>query len=821
MKSGERASNGRFESARGHPVAQINTLTISPALLRKWHGVATRRRSGGVHGMVLALGVLALLGVTATAQAGAAAVSSHQNPISLPPTVSVGSGPTGLAYDAQNHTLYSANQTSNSLSIVDTASCNAGDSKGCAKRVGTVSIGFDSFPQGIALNPATDTIYVANAGNDTISVVNAKTCNAADLTGCAHTPPTIADPEGPGPGIAVNPLNDTVYVANAGSPYPSTAGHTVSVIDGATCNASSLSGCSQTPPTVTVGYQPVSVAVDQSSDTVYVADAGIANNSNLVSVIDGTTCNATAASGCAQVPASITVGTAPFAILLDANTHTAYTANNGGASVSVIDTATCDATTTTGCGQKTTTVPVGSNPWALTLDQAQHTVFVANNQDDTLSAVDASSCNAMVQSSCAKRPPTSQIGNGAQALATDPSTGTVYTANFSASTISVVNARTCSAATTNGCRAQAPTTSVGAAPSGVAVDTATHTVYVANPGDDTVSVLNASQCSSSDAAGCTSPSPTVHVGAGPTGVAVDQATDSVYVADNGGGTVSVINGGTCNATEQSGCMGNPPTINVGGGPSAIGVNPTTDTIYVTEGGVLQSPTARAGDTTSAGDTVSVIDGATCNATVQSGCGQTPGTVTVGAGPFGIAINPTTDSIYVANAGQFGAADSALGRTVSLIDGATCNATDHAGCGRPATTVTVGVAPFGVAVDQSTNKIYVANNTGGDSPSSLSVIDGASCDATKTSGCAGRPLELTGPGFAPNGMAFDPTNHVLYTANFYGASVSAINVASPEASRIAPQFAVGSSPEDLAVDPANHTVYVSNSLNGTVSVVAAQ
>ena len=799
-------------STRGNQGAR----PISQMLLQRWHGDGTRRSAGRIHGVVLALGMLAALIASANASAGAATNSGRQTSVYLPPTISVGSGPTGLAYDAQTHTLYSANQNSNSLSVIATKSCNAGDSKGCAKRVGTVALGsgaLAALPQGVAIDTATNTIYVGNAGNDTISVLNEKSCNAGDLSGCSHAPSTIVDPEGPGTGIAVNPLTDTIYVANAGSPYPSTAGHTVSVIDGATCNATTTSGCGQIPPTVTVGYQPVSVAVDRVNDTVYVADPGIASNSNLVSVIDGATCNATTSSGCDQVPASITVGTAPFAILLDANTQTAYTANNVGASVSVIDIATCNATTTSGCAQKTTTIPVGSHPWALTLDQAHHTLFVANNQDDTLSAIDTSTCNATENSSCAQTPPTSQVGDGTQALATDPSTGTVYAANFSAGTISVVSSRSCNATVTRGCRTEAPTAPVGSAPSGVAVDTASHTVYVANQGDNTVSVLDASQCSASDPTGCASPSATVHVGNGPTGIAVDQATDSVYVANNAGNTVSVINGVTCNATEQRGCIDTAATINVGNAPSAIGVNPATDTIYVTDSGPFKGAAA------SVGDTVSVIDGSTCNAVVQSGCDQTPGTVTVGPGPLGIGVDTITDSIYVANSGQVGTADSALGHTVSLIDGATCNATDQAGCGRAAATVTVGLAPWGIAVDQSTNKIYVANNTGGDTPASLSVINGALCDATETSGCAAGPSELTDPGFAPNGIALDLTNHVLYTANFYGASVSAINIASAAGSRSAPQFAVGSSPEDLAVDAANHTVYVSNSLDGTVSVVA--
>ena len=212
-------------------------------------------------------------------------------------------------------------------------------------------------------------------------------------------------------------------------------------------------------------------------------------------------------------------------------------------------------------------------------------------------------------------------------------------------------------------------------------------MYVANQGDNTVSVLNASRCSASEAAGCARPSATVHVGDGPTDLAIDQATDSVYVANNSGDTVSVIDGAKCNAADQTGCAATPATLTVGNGPFAIGIDSITDTIYVTDSGVMSK-----GSSVSVGDTVSVIDGATCNATVQSGCGQTPGTVTVGAAPFGIGVDPITDSIYVANTGPFGSTDSVLGHTVSLIDGATCNGTDQTGCGRPVATVTWGLHP---------------------------------------------------------------------------------------------------------------------------------
>jgi DNA-binding beta-propeller fold protein YncE len=216
------------------------------------------------------------------------------------------------------------------------------------------------------------------------------------------------------------------------------------------------------------------------------------------------------------------------------------------------------------------------------------------------------------------------------------------------------------------------------------------------------------------------------------------------------------------------------------------------------------------------DTVSVIDGASCNAVVRSGCGQTPPEVAVGSGPFGIAVNPTTDTIYVANTGQLFA--TANGDTVSVIDGATCNAAQSSGCTQVPPTVTVGRAPFGIAVDQATNSIYVVNNQGGEIDATLSTINGNHCDAAATSSCDAPPPTPLGSGRAPNGISLDPRTRTLYTADFLSATVSAISLAGSAAERLAPRFATGGAPEDVVFDPANGTVYVSSSLDGSVSVL---
>jgi len=723
--------------------------------------------------------------------------------VTNPPTVTVGSAPDGLAFDAGTHTLYATNQNSNSVSVVNTETCNGTITSSCGESVSTISLGTSTDPQGVALDANTDTVYVADNGGG-ISVIDGATCNAQDASGCEAPLARIADPAGP-LALAVDQLTDTVYVVNFGQHQIGT-GNTVSVINGTTCNSRQTDGCDQVPATVKVGPAPTGVAVDPNTDTVYVSNGGlIATQGHTVSVFNGATCGATQTSGCASTPETIDVGRGPNWIALDLNNGTAYTPNQADNDVSVIDIATCNATVISGCSQKTATIHVGVIPWALAVDQSLHTLYVANNQDETLSVIDTNTCNATTHSSCSIRPPTLQVGGGPQAVAVDPSTNTVYTANFNDNTVSVTDVASCNADVSTGCRRQLPTAQAGSTPQGMAVVTATHSLYVADAGSNTVSVINTAGCNASTTAGCDSVA-TIHVGSNPTGVAIDLATHSLYVTDAGGRTVSVIDTSACNAEVQSGCGRTPAEVTVGTQPFGIALDQTTDTVYVTDLGINDL-----------GDTVSVIDGATCNGGVQSGCGQKTPEVTVASGPFGIAVNPTTDTVYVANTGQL--YSGAHGHTVSVINGSICNAVQTSGCGHPPTTVEVGRAPFGIAVDDATNTIYVVDNQGGESDATLSTIDGTTCDATETSGCIAAQHVNIGLGRAPHAVALDPSTHTLYTANHINATVSAIDLDGPASDRIARRFAVGSAPEDLIVDPADQTVYVTNSLDGTISVLA--
>ena len=319
----------------------------------------------------------------------------------------------------------------------------------------------------------------------------------------------------------------------------------------------------------------------------------------------------------------------------------------------------------------------------------------------------------------------------------------------------------------------ARTIAVGGNPVAVAVDQATHTAYVGNGNDGTVSVINTATCNTSVTTGCGQTTPTVAVGPGPVDDVVDQATDTVYVVNLGSNTVSVINGATCNATNHSGCGHAPATVTVGEGPDGIATDQATDTVYVTNDGP-------GGD--NSGHTVSVINGATCNGQVTSGCGQTPATVQVGTAPAVPAVDQATNTVYVPNSNPGGAG------SVSVIDGTSCNAVVTTGCGQVPPTVAIGPNSFGAAVDQATDTVYVTVATGAGTAAatnlgSVEVIDGAICNATVTSGCGRAPAAVT-VGSIPIGVVVDPVTKSVFVLNEDDSTVSVIDGATCNAHRTA-------------------------------------
>ncbi len=529
-------------------------------------------------------------------------------------------------------------------------------------------------------------------------------------------------------------------------------------------------------------------------------------------MIDGATCNATDGTGCGRAPRTITVGSGAWWVAVDQAHDTVYAADNNDGTVSVINGALCNAVVTSGCASTPPTVTTGANPQFVAVDPAAGTLFVVNSADNTLSAVNISTCNGTVTSGCQGRAPDEQASpdtdpgyNPTNAVALVPQTGSAYLVNVGgANVMTVLSVRGCDATATAGCRAEAP--SVPDHEFLISADPATGTIYAGNTSLPQIDVLNSATCNAANLAGCT-PVADIAVGHPQANVgAIDDATHTLYAADPAGGAVAVINTAACNAANTTGCAQHPPVIKVGANPGPPALNQATGTLYVPYG--------------NSGTKVAVINAATCNAARTSGCGQTPAMVTVGTGTYVLAVSTATDTIYAPNSGS-----SFSGDTMAVINGATCNGTDHAGCAHLAATVTVGSGPYGVTVDDRTRTVYVVNNANGDAPGTVSVINGATCDGTDTAGCIG-PFPTLAAGRSPLLAAVDASTGIIYVTDFSSATVTIIdgarcNAAVTSGCSAPPrEQAVGSQPIGLAINPDTGTVYVADTFQaGSLSILA--
>ena len=177
-------------------------------------------------------------------------------------------------------------------------------------------------------------------------------------------------------------------------------------------------------------------------------------------------------------------------------------------------------------------------------------------------------------------------------------------------------------------------------------------------------------------------------------------------------------------------------------------------------------------------TVSVIDG---------GSDTVVATVPVGFLAEVVDVNSITNTIYVANL---------LDNSVSVIDGGTNTVT---------ATITGLSSPFGVAVDALTNQIFVSNQGN----NTVYVIDGA----TNTI------LSKVTVGSFPSGVRANSTANLIYVANEFSGTVSVIDGGSDT---VANTFTLpqGAEPFFVALDPVTNRLFVTSPENAAVYVLDA-
>ena len=738
----------------------------------------------------------------------------------------VGRGPSELAVNPRTHTIYVTNGNAvdgpnaggDTVSVIDTRRCHSGDVSRCHGPWPTIVVGNrtpDDLPSGIAVDVATDTVYVANAGANTVSVFDGATCNAVVTSGCGQVPAEV--PVGAGPlALTIDPISDTAYIANS-------SGTSVSMLDTRRCNAAHLSGCpTAAPPAVDVAANPFNVDTDERSHTAYVTTIG---DHNGWAVFDTGTCNARRQSGCTTLGRLAGDPAGPNDGEVDPVHQTLFTADFGN-TISAFDLRHCRADDLSGCA---TVEPGIVTPLPKTgfehdlwvaIDTAHHTAYVTFHKDDAVLVVDTDLCNGARPAGCATLAPPQEIHTGAdpQAISLDPRTHTLYTANWWTTRSRSSTRR---AATRSVTSAAAPARPARPCPraGGIAVDQTVHTAYVTSD-RNTVAMIDTRRLQRVPPRRLRSAPPTVTVADFPTG---DRGRPHdphrLRRQPRRGGHRQRLRARHPHVQRRhpSGCTVIGTLQVTAGTPTAIAVNSATGTVYV-------------GTATSGGaNGVSVFNGATCNAATTTGCGQPPALMTVGATDgcsfVAVAVNEASNTIYATNTEH--CSEPFLGDKVYVYNGATCDATNMTGCGDALATITAGFNPMAIAVDQATNTVYAPLLADGEYAGNVAVINGATCNGSNTSGCGQTP-SLTPAGFGPVSAAVDPRTHNVYVTNIEDTSVSVIDgthcngTDASHCNQVTnPKVSVDDYPSAVAVDPAVGTAYVTSGAKGTVTVVRLQ
>ncbi len=293
----------------------------------------------------------------------------------------------------------------------------------------------------------------------------------------------------------------------------------------------------------------------------------------------------------------------------------------------------------------------GSTPVAVAFDGTLNRIYVTRNAgtgdhaSNGITVIDSASRRVIAQITTGRWSPSSVTVN--------PATHLVYvtSATFGAvadhSTVKVIDPRT------NKIVHSIP---VGPGPKAIAVNPRTNRIYVTDQSGTeagaSVAVIDGATNTVVASIPIGSYDP---YAANPTGLAVNNGTNTVYATNPFDGTLHVIDGNTNTVMR---------TITIGDVPTAVALNETTNTVYVTQ---------------SAANHIAVVDG---------GTGAITAGVIVGSEPRGIAVDALRDLVYVT-------ADSGL----TLVDGRTNQVT---------VTAPAGEEPRGVAVNTSTRTVVVAN-----------------------------------------------------------------------------------------------------------------
>jgi 6-phosphogluconolactonase len=289
-----------------------------------------------------------------------------------------------------------------------------------------------------------------------------------------------------------------------------------------------------------------------------------------------------------------------------------------------------------------------------------------------------------------------------------------------------------------------PTSTTGPALGGGLVLTSTNFLYVADSGNNAIDAFSVTP--SSGALATVSGSPfTVASGQGAQGLSTDPAGKFLFVTQHNTNQVAAFAIGS--GGQLTAVLGSPFTA--GSFPEQSVVDPSGKYLYVSDSlDALGGISAYSIDSTSGA--LTPVSGS-------------PFTTLTNGGPFGLAVHPNGNFLYIAMSGNGTTGTQVVGQKIDTTTGALSPIS-----GSP---FTVGNAPAGVTIDPAGKFLFVTNMM--DDTVSAFTIDGTSGALTAVTGS---PFS-TGTGSAPFLMAANKSSTLLFILGANSTSISAFTIGS--------------------------------------------
>ncbi|MBI1930733.1 beta-propeller fold lactonase family protein [Candidatus Poribacteria bacterium] len=461
-------------------------------------------------------------------------------------TVKVGKDPRGIAVNTDANEIYVANNVNDTISVIKGQDYSVVSIDNVAV-LKNVSISGNNKPNGIGFDPNAKLLYVANAGTNTVNVIDTKTFKIVATTPVGNQPQRIA----------INPNTGRAYVSNLVS-------HTVSVISSRNYDVvDTIDGIGGFPGDIAIDPIAGRLYLKTDANDVYAIDAGSGRVLRQITFWGGLSEIRTNASGerlyIADRSADSVVAVDPQTLLITAtgyggrNTrgigindrmNEIYVANGYGY-FDDVNTFILDGVTL----KRIDSVETGGSTNTVGIDNQRDRVYIAVGWGNKVMVVDGKSHRVIKE--------TIQVGTGPVSVAVNSETNKIYVVGEDSNTVSVID----------GDRLEViATVRVGGSPQGVAVNSKTNRIYVSNWSSNSVSVIDGNSSTVIN---------TIKVGSQPRGIATNPRTNEVYVANYWGSTVSIIDGNTQRVVAN---------VNTGRHPWGVAVHPQRDTIYVTNYG---------------------------------------------------------------------------------------------------------------------------------------------------------------------------------------------------------------------------------------------